>query len=145
MRPDVFAHLDGLVLKPQPVERLDGLVGVVGLLVVDEAVAEALPGHLVPAGHSRSMILSRISFKDLNRTPLISLDLLSNSFVPDELAALHLADGREERADLFLRHRLRQVVHDEVRLVFLVVGLLIDIGFNGARGIEIFECRVKKD
>ena len=86
-----LTHLDGLVLKAEPVERLDGLVGVVGQLVVDEAVAEALPGDLVP----------------------------------DELAALHLADGGEERADLLLRHGLRQVVDDQVRLRLVVVGLLV--------------------
>ncbi len=41
-------YLDGLVLQPEPVERLYGLVGVVGAVVVDEAVAKALAGDLVP-------------------------------------------------------------------------------------------------
>lgn len=36
--------------------------------------------------------------------------------VSDELARLHLPYGREERADLLLRHGLRQVVDDQVGL-----------------------------
>ena len=40
-------------------------------------------------------------------------------FVPDELAALDLADAGEERAYVVLRHVLRQVVDDEVGLALL--------------------------
>ena len=36
------SNLDGLVLQPEPVEGLNGLPGVVQVVVVDEAVAKAL-------------------------------------------------------------------------------------------------------
>ena len=36
-------HLDGLVLQTETVERVDGLLGVLGSVVIDEAVAQTLP------------------------------------------------------------------------------------------------------
>ncbi len=37
-----FQYLNSFVLEPEPVEGLDGLVGVVHVVVVDEPVAETL-------------------------------------------------------------------------------------------------------
>lgn len=86
-------HLDDLVLQPEAVERGDGLLGVLGAVVVDERVPEALPVEDVIGedGH----------------------------LVADQLAALDLADAREQRAYLLLGHRLRQVVDDQVGLGLL--------------------------
>jgi len=42
--------------------------------------------------------------------------------VSDELARLDVANAREQRANVVLRHRLRQVVDDQVGLVLLRVG-----------------------
>jgi len=40
---------------------------------------------------------------------------LAGHFIPDQLAALHLSDGREKRADfLNLSHGLREIVYDQV-------------------------------
>ena len=44
------------------------------------------------------------------------------SFVADEFAVFHLANGGEERVDVILRHGLRQVVDDDVGFVDVIVG-----------------------
>lgn len=46
---------------------------------------------------------------------------LTCNFVPDELTAFYLADGREERPNFLLGHRLRKVIHNEVCLAFLLL------------------------
>ena len=46
--------------------------------------------------------------------------LLTCRLVADQLAALQLPDARKERPDVVLRHRLRQVVDDEVGLAGVV-------------------------
>jgi hypothetical protein len=51
---------------------------------------------------------------------LLSLQLTCN-FVSDELTAFYLADGREERPNFFLGHRLRKVIDNEVCLTFLLL------------------------
>lgn len=48
-----------------------------------------------------------------------TLSQLTSDFVPDEFAGFHLSDWGEEGADLLLRHRLRQIVDNEVRLALL--------------------------
>jgi len=44
------------------------------------------------------------------------------SFVSDQFAVFHLADGREQRIDVILRHGLWQVVDDDVRFGDVVAG-----------------------
>lgn len=51
------------------------------------------------------------------------LDELTGEFVADQLAALHIADTGEKRADLILCHALGQVIYNEIRLGLLLRGL----------------------
>lgn len=54
-------------------------------------------------------------------TDFINILQLTCNFVSDELTAFYLADGREERANFLLGHRLRKVIHNEIRLTFLLL------------------------
>jgi hypothetical protein len=49
------------------------------------------------------------------------------NFVPDEFTALDFANGGEEGADLLLRHRLRQVVDDQVCLGLLLAAARVGL------------------
>ena len=42
-------------------------------------------------------------------------------FIANQLAALDLADRGEQRPDLLLSHRLRQVIHDQIRLTLIIL------------------------
>lgn len=97
-------HLDGLVLQAQPVERGDGLLGVLGPVVVDEGVAQRLAAAV-------QRVVERVGE--------------GGALVADQLAALHLADAGEQAADLLLRHALRQVVDDQVGLGLLAGAVLL--------------------
>ncbi len=106
----LLLHLDRLVLEPEPIEGLDGLVGVIGVVIVDESISKTLACNDI----------------NLARRPpglVTPSQRLTCDLVPDELAALHLPDGGEERPDLLLGHGLRQIVDDEVRPGGVVRGL----------------------
>lgn len=50
---------------------------------------------------------------------------LTCNFVSDEFTAFYLADGREERPNFFLGHRLRKVIHNEICLTLLLLATSI--------------------
>lgn len=49
-----------------------------------------------------------------------SFKFLTGKFVADKLAAFDLAYTGEERTDFILRHTLRQIIYDEIRLRLLL-------------------------
>ena len=57
--------------------------------------------------------------------------MITCDFIPDELTALHLPDGGEERADLLMRHRLRQVVDNQVGLPVALLAVRLGPGGQG--------------
>ena len=52
----------------------------------------------------------------------IDLKFKTCNFVADEFATLNFADRSKQGADLLLRHRLRQVVDDQVGLALVIFG-----------------------
>jgi len=53
---------------------------------------------------------------------VVCADVRTCGFVADQFTVLHLADGREQGIDVVLRHGLRQVVDDDVRLADVITG-----------------------
>ena len=64
--------------------------------------------------------------KDEKQDVNVGLRLCTRELVADQFAAVDVADARKQRSDVILRHRLRQVVDNQVRDGHSVDELVID-------------------
>lgn len=65
-----------------------------------------------------------LNVEEVGRTNHYNIDLKFKTcnFIADEFAAFDFTDGGEKRTNLFLCHRLRQIVDNQIGLAFVIFG-----------------------
>lgn len=132
-----MAHLDCFSLQFETVERIDGLVCVIGIYVVYKAVSQTLTCR------QRARRANRTSETSSQRSAAaVAARRRSRRggakrtryLVPDQLARLDLADAAEQTLELLLGHVLRQVVDDQVGFAVVCGAVGADDGAVGQAG-----------
>jgi hypothetical protein len=133
----LYIHLDGFVLQTQSIESIYGFFGIFSSVVIDESVTQTLPCFQIESANGNrkkernrvDFLLNsdnigvKIKFQTVDKlSTIIDLKIKTCDFVADEFATLDFANGGEQGANLFLGHRLWQVINNQVSLALVIFG-----------------------